>query len=221
MQKDLTIKIDAEISVSARLEVPPKAKAILVFAHGAGAGMRHKAMEDLSAALHAEKLATLRFQFPYMERGSKRPDSPKIAMAAVAAATEAAAKACPKLPLYAGGKSFGGRMTTNAAAVGMLPKVKGLICFGFPLHPPKAPGVTRAEHFTTLVIPTIFIQGTRDDLCDLKLLREVLAGYKKRPFHLHVVDSADHSYGVLKSSGRKPADVLAEVAQTAASFCRT
>jgi predicted alpha/beta-hydrolase family hydrolase len=203
--------------VSAILEVPKTARALLVLAHGAGAGMRHPAMNALANALHARDLATLRFQFPYMECGSKRPDRPEVAVAAVAAAVRTAAEHARALPLFAGGKSFGGRMTTTAAAAGEISLVRGIICFGFPLHPAKKPATERAGHLTKVRCPTLFIQGTRDDLADLTLLRPVVA--RLPAFKLHVIDGADHSFGMLKSAGRSSADVLVEVAEVASAFC--
>ncbi len=203
--------------VSALLEIPAKARALLVLAHGAGAGMKHPAMEALAKALHKAGMATFRYQFPYMENGTKRPDRPKVAVATVAAAVAAARKAAPKLPLFAGGRSFGGRMTTTAASLGEIEVVRGIVCFGFPLHPPKEPGVERAEHLKTVKQPMLFLQGTRDALSDLTLLRPLAK--KLRRLTLHELQGADHGYAVLKSSGRKEGQVLEEVARKTAEFC--
>lgn len=200
------------------LEVPKGAKAILVLAHGAGAGMRHPFMSKLAEALNERAIATFRFEFPYMARGSKRPDSPHVATAAVADAVAAAGEALPKLPLFAGGKSFGGRMTTTAAAQGKISAVRGIVCFGFPLHPPKKPGITRAAHLADLPVPALLLQGTRDDLADLALVRAVVKKHPKR-LRLHVVQGADHAFHVLKKSGRSDAEVLAELAAEASAFC--
>lgn len=200
------------------LEVPPKAFCILVLAHGAGAGMRHSAMTALANALYAEGIAVFRYEFPYMQKGSKRPDKPDVAVIAVAEAVAAAEKAAPKLPVFAGGRSFGGRMTTLSSSRGLLPNVKGIVCFGFPLHPAKKPGTERAEHLSAVRQPMLFLQGTRDELSDLKLLRPIVKKLGKK-LTLHVVDGADHGYGVLKSSGRTPAEVLSEVAQATKAFC--
>lgn len=202
--------------VSGLLLVPPKATALLVLAHGAGAGMKHEFMEELARALAAVKVATLRYQFPYMEDGKKRPDTPKVATETVAAAVAAAKKLAPKLPLYAAGKSFGGRMSTTAAAAGLLDGVVGIVLFGFPLHPSTQPSVTRAAHLADVNLPMLFLQGTRDDLADLKLIKTVLK--KLKPAKLHVVEHADHGFGVLKKSGRTSADVLTELAKSVKDF---
>lgn len=205
------------VKVSALLLEPPRPEALLVFAHGAGAGMRHSTMEALAQALGKERIATFRYQFPYMEQGSRRPDRPDVAVATVKAAIAAAAKVRPRLPLFAGGKSFGGRMTTTAAARGEFNAARALICFGFPLHPPKRPGKERAQHLSDVTLPMLFLQGTRDDLSDSRLLREVAK--KLKGLTVHKLDGADHGYGVLKSSGRTPAELLAEVAKTTRAFC--
>lgn len=195
---------------------PPKAEAILALAHGAGVGMTHEFMEELAAHLAAAGIATLRFQFPYMEDGGKRPDRPAVATQAVSAAAAKARKLAPKLPLYVGGKSFGGRMSTTAAANGLLPEAEGIVLFGFPLHRPKSPAVARAEHLKDVQVPMLFLQGTRDDLADLELIKGVT---KKLPrATLHVVDHADHSFGVLKRSGRTGEEVLQELAAAVRAF---
>lgn len=178
--------------------------------------MHHAFLRDLSTALVARGFAVLRFQFPYMEAGKKRPDSPKVACATVAAAVAALRKRVPDLPLFGAGKSFGSRMTTTAASEGLLEDLSGIICFGFPLHPAGQPGIKRAEHLKQVAVKMLFLQGTRDDLADLKLMRGVC---KKRPrAKLHIVEGADHGFAVLKRSGRTPADVLEELANEAAGF---
>lgn len=204
-------------SVSALADVPASAQALLVLAHGAGAGMTHEVMETLVSALNRERIGTFRFQFPYMEKKTKRPDPPKVAVATVAAAVSTAAKKFPKLPLFAGGKSFGGRMTTTAASQGLLDGVGGIICFGFPLHPPKKPGVERAEHLKKVALPMLWLQGTRDDLAEMKLVKKVVKARKN--IALTIIEGADHGYRVLKSSGRKPDEVWQQIAKACAEFC--
>jgi predicted alpha/beta-hydrolase family hydrolase len=203
--------------VSALLCQPAKARRILVLAHGAGAGMSHPFMEQLADELASVSVATLRYQFPYMEEGRRVPDAPGVLTATVVAAVRAAAEAAPDLPLLAGGKSMGGRMTSQAAALGPLDEVRGLVFFGFPLHPPNRPGTKRADHLGKVSIPMLFLQGTRDAFADLKLLRPICAKLGPRA-RLHVIEKADHSFHVLKSSGRSDAEVLRELADTAASW---
>lgn len=202
--------------VSALLELPKRPLALLVLAHGAGAGMQHPWLESLAQALAEESIATLRYQFPYLEAGKKRTDSPAVATATVQAAVAFAKKKYPKLPLFAGGKSFGARMTTTAAADGLA--VQGIVCFGFPLHPAKQPAVKRADHLAKVKLPILFLQGTRDALADLKLFKPILA--KHRHFQLQIIEHADHGFAVLKSSGRTNDEVLAELARQTANFCR-
>lgn len=197
-------------SVSGLLQIPKGATALYVMAHGAGAGMRHRFMETMAAELSGRGIATLRYQFPYMETGQKRPDSPPVLHATVRAAVARAAELSPGLPLFAGGKSMGGRMTSGAAAEAALPGVKGLIFLGFPLHQPGKPSVTRAEHLGAVTVPMLFIQGTRDSLADLDLVRSVTSGLPLAT--LHVVDTGDHSFAVLKRSGRTGGEVLADLA---------
>ncbi len=204
-------------AVSGLLVRPPAARALLVLAHGAGAGMRHPFMGALSRALAARGVATLRYQFPYMEKRHSRPDPPAVAAATVRAACEHARTLAPELTLVAGGKSFGGRMTSTAGAEAPLPGVRGLVFVGFPLHPPKRPGTSRAEHLGDVRVPMLFLQGTRDDLADLALLRPILD--RLAPLAtLHVVEAADHSFAVLKRSGRTGAEVLDELAETTAGW---
>jgi hypothetical protein len=174
---------------------PEGAKALFVFAHGAGAGMTHKAMEANARALAERGIATLRYQFPYMEKGSKRVDPPKVAHAAVRAAVAEAGRQAPDLPLFAGGRSFGGRMTSQAQALEPLPGVRGLAFLGFPLHPAGKPGIERAEHLAEVQVPMLFVSGDRDALAEMDLLRPVVAGLGDEAT-LHVVAGADHSFRV-------------------------
>ena len=195
------------IRVSGLLQTPAAARACYVVAHGAGAGMAHPFMAAVAAGLAARGVATLRYQFPYMERGAKRPDPPKIAQAAVRAAVAAAAHALPGLPLFAGGKSFGGRMTSQAQAAAPLPNVCGLAFLGFPLHPPDKPSDARAAHLAKVQIPMLFLQGTRDAFATLEILRPVCAALGERAT-LTLLDDADHSFHVPARSGRKDAEAL-------------
>lgn len=205
--------------VSAILQRPPDAWLLYVLAHGAGGGMRHKFLESISAALAGRGVATMRYQFPYMEAGLKRPDSPRVAEATVEAAARRASELAPGLPIIAGGKSFGGRMTSGAAAGGLLPGVKGLVFLGFPLHPPGQPGTSRAEHLAQVDVPMLFLQGTRDAFAKLDLLRPVCRGLEPRTT-LHLIEGGDHSFRVPKSSGRTPAEVLDELADALAGWAR-
>jgi predicted alpha/beta-hydrolase family hydrolase len=204
-------------SVAALLIRPADAKALYVFAHGAGAGMTHKSMESNAQGLAARGIATLRFQFPYMERGSKRVDSPKVAHAAVRAAVAGAARLASDLSLFAGGRSFGGRMTSQAQADSPLPGVQGLAFLGFPLHPAGKPGIERAEHLTSVHIPMLFVSGERDALAELGLLKPIVAGLSDRAT-LHVVAAADHSFKVPAKSGRTLAEAEAEALDTLAEW---
>ncbi len=214
-------KLDIEIgkagSVSALLDRPPKARACVVFAHGAGAGMTHPFMETVASGLGERGIATLRYQFPYMEKGSKRPDPPPIAQAAVRAAVAEAGRRCPGLPLIAGGKSFGGRMTSQAQAAAPLPGVYGLAFLGFPLHPAGKPSSDRAKHLADVKIPMLFVQGTRDSLAELKLLEPVVK--KLGPTAtLHRVEGADHSFHVPARSGRNDREVMNEILDAFAAW---
>ena len=218
--QSLRIEISASAPVSALLIEPPQARACYVFAHGAGAGMAHASMETIATGLAGRGIATLRYQFPYMEKGSKRPDSPAVAHAAVRAAVSEAARSCPKLPLIAGGKSFGGRMTSQAQAIDALPGVCGLAFFGFPLHPAGKPSSDRAKHLADIRIPMLFLQGTRDALAELDLLEPVVKRLGK-PATLHLVKEADHSFHVLARSGRNGREVMAEVLDAFAAWVDT
>lgn len=201
--------------VSAILLYPENARWLYVFGHGAGAGMRHRFMQAASDMLGAHGIATFRYQFPYVERGSRRIDPQPILLATVRSAVEAAGRAAPDLPLLAGGKSMGGRMTSLASAAEPLAGVRGLVFFGFPLHPAGAPAVTRAEHLERVTTPMLFLQGTRDKLAELDLLRPIVDKLGPRGT-IHVVDGADHSFEVPKRSGRNLPDVLEELARTTA-----
>jgi uncharacterized protein len=203
--------------VSALLMRPAEARGLLVFGHGAGAGMRHSFMEGMSARLATAAIATLRYQFPYMEAGSRRPDASATLLATVRAAVDCAREAAPDLPLLAGGKSMGGRMTSLAAAEEALPGVRGLVFFGFPLHPAGRPSTERAEHLERVDLPLLFLQRERDQLAALDLLRPLCAGLGARAT-LHVIPTADHGMHVLKSSGRTDADVLEDLARIVAAW---
>jgi uncharacterized protein len=205
--------------VSALLMLPPDAWVLYVLAHGAGAGMRHRFLESVSAALADRGIATLRYQFPYMEAGGRRPDPPRVLQATVRAAAATAAEMASGLPLIAGGKSLGGRMTSAAAADTPLPSVRGLVFLGFPLHPPGQPATSRADHLDRVDIPMLFIQGTRDEFARLDLITDVTEGLEPNTT-LHLVDDGDHSFGVLKRSGRTPAEVLAEITGTIEQWSR-
>ncbi|TMA27345.1 MAG: alpha/beta hydrolase [Deltaproteobacteria bacterium] len=193
---------------------PPGARAMLALAHGAGAGMRHPFLENLSAALAAESIATLRYEFPYMELGNKRIDPAPVLEARVREAVRAAAG--EGLPLFAGGKSMGGRMTSQAQAREPLPGVLGIVFFGFPLHAPRKPASGRAEHLARVELPILFLQGTRDDLASLDLLRPIVEKLPRAT--LHVIDGADHSFRMLKRSGRSDGEVIAELARVTAGW---
>jgi predicted alpha/beta-hydrolase family hydrolase len=190
------------------------AQAVYVFAHGAGAGMNHPFMQRAAEALEARGIATYRYNFPYMEAKKSRPDSPAVAEDAVRKAVAEAARRHPGLPILAGGKSFGGRMTSQAQASQPMPGVRGLVFFGFPLHPPGKAGKSRAEHLTSVDVPMLFLQGTRDEFAQLDLLREVVDGLGERAT-LHLVEQGDHSFKVpKKSTGKTEADVMTELADT-------
>ncbi|HEY1708802.1 MAG TPA: alpha/beta family hydrolase [Rhizomicrobium sp.] len=212
--KPLTIVIESGTGVSALWDAPKGARAALVLAHGAGAGMAHKSMTAIADGLATRGIATLRFNFPYMERGSKRVDPPAIAHAAILAAAVEATRLAPKLPLFAGGKSFGGRMTSQAQALEPLPNVRGLIFFGFPLHPAGKPGVDRADHLAGVRLPMLFLQGSNDALAELPLLKKVVNGLGRRAT-LSVLDHADHSFHVPAKSGRTDVQVMDSLLDTA------
>jgi uncharacterized protein len=218
--RELRLQVGSTVGeVSALLLRPDDAWAVYVLAHGAGAGMRHRFMEDIAGALAARGIATLRYQFPYVERGSRRPDPPGVLEATVRAAIARALELEPALPLVAGGKSMGGRMTSGAMAHHTLDDVRGLVFLGFPLHPAKQPGVTRGEHLARVPVPMLFLQGTRDALADLGLITGLCEGLGPRAT-LRVVDGADHSFSVLKRSGRTDAQVLEELAGAISDWLR-
>jgi predicted alpha/beta-hydrolase family hydrolase len=201
------INVDADTTVSALLDRPDAPEAAYVLAHGAGAGMTHPFMARTAAGLAARHIATLRYQFPYMERGSKRPDQPKVAHAAVRAAVAEAVRTWPALPLIAGGKSFGGRMTSQAQAAAPLPGVAGLVFLGFPLHAAGKPSIERAQHLAAIKIPMLFVQGTRDEMADVSLIESTVGALGARAT-LHWVQDGDHSFHVPARSGRDPSQVL-------------
>ena len=217
----LRITIAETQTVAALLTAPPTPpRAAYVFAHGAGAGMTHRFMEDVADGLAERGIATLRYQFAYMENGSKRPDPPRVAHAAVRAAVAEAARRWPGLPLLAGGKSFGGRMTSQAQAAAPLPGVGGLVFFGFPLHPAGKPADERGEHLHQVQCPMLFLQGTQDQLADEALLRALVSRLGGRAT-LEAVDGADHSFHVPVRSGRRDAEVLAGRLDTMARWIAT
>ena len=205
--------------VSGLLLRPADARLLYVLAHGAGAGMRHPFLESLAQRLADRSVATLRYQFPYMERRASRPDPPAVAAATVRAAVEEAARVAPGLPLVAGGKSFGGRMTSTAQAEDPLSGVRGLVFLSFPLHPPGRPGDKRAEHLAQVRIPMLFLQGDRDEFADLNLLKPVVKRLGAGAT-LYLVEGGDHSFHVLKRSGRTDADVMTELVQAIVDWSR-
>jgi predicted alpha/beta-hydrolase family hydrolase len=213
--KATELKLDIERigTVSAILTQPDNARACYILAHGAGAGMRHASMDKIAEGLADRGIATFRFNFPYMESKQGRPDQPAVAHAAIRAAVEEAARLCSGMKLVAGGKSFGGRMTSQAQAKTPLPGVKGLAFLGFPLHADKKPSTERAEHLARVEIPMLFLQGTRDGLADLGLLKPVIAALGTKAT-LHEVEGGDHSFAVLKKSGRTNDEALTEVLDT-------
>ncbi len=199
---------------------PDAAKLLFVLAHGAGAGMRHAFLQRIALALAARGVATLRWEFPYMAARKARPDAPAIAEGAVRAVWLAAARLVPDLPRFAGGKSFGGRMTSRAHAAEPLPGLRGIAFLGFPLHPPDKPGTERADHLARATGPLLFLQGTRDELAPLPRLRPVIRKLGARAV-LHVVKGADHGFDVLVRSGRTPAEVMGELAETITAWMTT
>jgi predicted alpha/beta-hydrolase family hydrolase len=214
----LTIGSDrAKGGVSALFQRPDDARYLYVLAHGAGADMWHHFMQSMADELARVGVATLRFNFPYTEQGRSSPDPQPILEAYVRAACAEAHAMAPDLPLFAGGKSMGGRMTSNAAAHDPIEHLRGIVFLGFPLHAPKRPGRERAAHLNDVTVPMLFLQGTRDDLADLALMREVCAGLGERAT-LHVVDTANHSFDVLKKAGRTSAEVRTHLAETIRSW---
>ncbi|MDP9136988.1 MAG: alpha/beta hydrolase [Pseudomonadota bacterium] len=215
--KNITIPIEPASRVSGLLSAPPGARACFVMAHGAGAGMAHPFLKSVADELAARGIATLRYQFLYMEQGVRRPDPPKLAHAVIRAAVAAAAGLLPGLPLIAGGKSFGGRMTSQAQAASPLPGVRGLAFLGFPLHPAGRASDERASHLADVAVPMLFLQGTRDPLADLTLLRPVADRLGERAT-LQVIDDADHSFHVPARTGRNDAQVRTAMADTLAAW---
>jgi predicted alpha/beta-hydrolase family hydrolase len=208
--KPVSIEVDAATRVSGIWQQPDAPRAGLVLAHGAGAGMNHRSMASIADGLAERQIATLRYNFAYMERGSRRPDAPAAAQCAVRAAVAEAARLAPDLPLFAGGRSFGGRMTSQAQAASPLPRVRGLVFFAFPLHPPGKPGVERAQHLAEVAIPLLFLQGTRDEFARLDLLEATVAELGLGAT-LKLSEGADHAFHVPARSGRRDAAVLDEV----------
>ncbi|MGX4801726.1 alpha/beta hydrolase family protein [Bradyrhizobium guangdongense] len=215
--RELKLDIARIGTVSALLTQPDHARACYVLAHGAGADMRHSFMAKVAEGLAGRGIATLRFNFPYMENKQGRPDQPAVAHAAIRAAVEEAARLCLGMTLVAGGKSFGGRMTSQAQSKAALPGVKGLAFLGFPLHAAKKPSSERAEHLSGIAIPMLFLQGTRDALADLGHLKPIIKALGAKAT-LHEVEGGDHSFAVLKKSGRTNDDALAEVLDTLAAW---
>ena len=209
----ITINISEGQSVSGLLQVPPKPRACFVLAHSAGAGMTHPFLTAMAQGLAERAISTLRYQFVYMEKGGRRPDPPQLAHAVVRAAVLEAARRLTGVPLFAGGKSFGGRMTSQAQAASPLAGVRGLVFLGFPLHPPKKPSNDRAKHLEAVSIPMLFLQGTRDELAELQLLEPLCQDLGVRAT-LKLFTDADHSFHVPVRSGRKDADVREEILNT-------
>jgi predicted alpha/beta-hydrolase family hydrolase len=216
--RDLRFPVSDHQEVSALLLMPPAANCLLVLGHGAGAGMRHAFMNAIAEDLAAVGVGTFRYQFPYMEDHRRVPDRQPLLLATVAAAAKTAAKCAPELPLFASGKSMGGRMTSLAAAEGVLGGVRGLIFFGFPLHPPKQPSIKRAEHLKRVKVPMLFLQGTRDELAELTLLKPVCEE-REALATLHIIEGADHSFHVLKKSGTTDELVRKQLSRVAADWC--
>ncbi|WP_213956457.1 MULTISPECIES: alpha/beta family hydrolase [unclassified Variovorax] len=215
----VTIPLDDGSTVSGLALAPPDPVACYMLAHGAGAGMTHHFMAAAAEGLAQRGIATLRYQFPYMEAGGKRPDTPAKAHATVRAAVAEASRRFGSLPLVAGGKSFGGRMTSQAQALGLLPSVAGLVFLGFPLHPAGEPSITRAKHLSDVRVPMLFIQGTIDKLAELGKIRSVVADLGERATIVEI-EHADHAFHVLKRTGRNDDEVLAQALDSVAAWVR-
>ncbi|PYK97996.1 MAG: alpha/beta hydrolase [Verrucomicrobia bacterium] len=213
----VTITLNDAQRVSGLLQVPPEARAGYVLAHGAGAGMAHPFMAAIADGLAERGIATLRYQFPYMEQGSKRPDAPQLAQATIRAAVQEASRLVPEIAFFAGGKSFGGRMTSQAQAASPLPGVRGLVFLGFPLHPPGQPSDGRGKHLFDVQIPMLFLQGTRDDFASLQLLEPLCDRLGVRAT-LKLFEHADHSFHVPARTGRKDSEVRAELLDAVAEW---
>lgn len=214
---ELGIEVEADLRVSGLLQVPARARACYVLAHGAGAGMTHPFMATVAEGLSKRGVASLRYQFPYMERGSRRPDVPRLAHATVRAAVSEAARQLPGLALFAGGKSFGGRMTSQAQAMSPLPGVRGLVFLGFPLHPAGKPSDERAEHLSDITVPMLFLQGARDELAHIDRLRPVVERLGPHAT-LQMFEHADHSFHVPARSGRTDSQVMDELLECIATW---
>jgi uncharacterized protein len=215
----IQISVSAQCRVSALFERPADAHSLLVLAHGAGAGMQHPFLAAVAGELAALGVATLRYQFPYLEQGSRRPDPPALCHATVRAAVAAAQGLAPELALFAGGKSFGGRMTSQAQAAEALPSVRGLVFLGFPLHPPKKPSQGRADHLSQVHVPMLFLQGSRDEFAELALLEPVVGRLGTRAA-LTLIADADHSFHVPARSGRRDPEVRREMLAALAAWMR-
>jgi predicted alpha/beta-hydrolase family hydrolase len=215
----VTITVNEAQLVSGLLQAPPESRACYVLAHGAGAGMAHPFMAGIANGLAERGIATLRYQFPYMEQGSKRPDAPKLAHATVRAAVLEASRLVPKTALFAGGKSFGGRMTSQAQAASPLPGVRGLVFLGFPLHPAGRPSDERGKHLFDVQIPMLFLQGTRDNLANLQLV-EALCKQLGARATLKLFQDADHSFHVPARTGRKDSEVRVELLDALADWIK-
>jgi predicted alpha/beta-hydrolase family hydrolase len=215
--EQITVQLDRDTAVSALWLAAPDAKAVYVFAHGAGAGMAHKSMAAIADGLAERSIATLRYNFLYMERGGKRPDPPALAHSVVRAAVAKAHELAPHLPLFAGGRSFGGRMTSQAQALAPLPNVRSLVFFAFPIHPAGKPSDERAKHLDNIAIPMLFLQGTNDALATLDLMKPVIERLGVRATLVSFAD-ADHRFHVPAKTGRRDADVLTEILDTAAQW---
>ena len=216
----VNITVDDERQVSGLLQVPDAARACYVLAHGAGAGMSHPFMASVANGLAERGIASMRYQFPYMEQGAKRPDAPKLAQATVRAAIDEATRLVPGLALFAGGKSFGGRMTSQAQAASPLPGVRGLVFLGFPLHPPARPSDERANHLFDVKIPMLFLQGTRDALADTKLMQKLIERLGSRA-SLKCFHDADHSFHMSARAGRSDSEVRAALLDALAGWIET
>ena len=214
--QSIIIPVSGGLRVSGLLQVPPEARVCYVLAHGAGAGMTHPFMSAVADGLAGRRIATLRYQFPYMERGAKRPEAPELAHATVRAAVIEASHRLPELALFAGGKSFGGRMTSQAQAVSALPGVRGLVFLGFPLHPPGKPSNERARHLSEVKIPMLFLQGTRDEFAELQRLEAVCQQLERAT--LKLFQDADHSFHVPVRTGRKDSEIRAELLEAMTSW---
>ena len=216
----ISIRVSDDQRVSGLLHVPEGAYTCYVVAHGAGAGMKHPFLTAVASELAERGIATLRYQFPYMEQGSKRPDAPKLCHATVRAAVREASHLVPKLPLFAGGTSYVGRMTSQAQAGEPLAGVRGLVFLGFPLHPRGKLSDERAKHLFDIQIPMLFLQGTRDEFAELSLLEPLCKKLGDRAT-LKLFQDADHSFHVPARTGRKDPEVRGEVLDAMANWMET